>query len=47
VLLQYIYLVVFFLMLSEGIEIAWNMLYVFTSSSRIKWLLPLAWCKYK
>ena len=46
VLLQYIYLVVFFLMLAEGIEIAVMVVYVFTTKSRIKWLIPLAWCKY-
>ena len=42
-LLQYIYLVVFFLMLAEGIEIAVTVLYVFSTKSRIKWLLPAAW----
>lgn len=43
VLLQYIYLVVFFLMLAEGIEIAVTVLYVFSTQSRLKWLLPSAW----
>ncbi|XP_053392668.1 sushi, von Willebrand factor type A, EGF and pentraxin domain-containing protein 1-like isoform X2 [Mercenaria mercenaria] len=43
VLLQYIYLVVFFLMLAEGIEISVTVLYVFTTASRLKWLLPAAW----
>jgi len=46
VLLHYIYLVVFFLMLAEGIEIGWSMLYVFPRTSRRKWLLLMAWCKY-
>ncbi|XP_060567801.1 serine-rich adhesin for platelets-like isoform X2 [Ruditapes philippinarum] len=43
VLLQYIYLVVFFLMLAEAVEIAFVVLYVFTTESRLKWILPLAW----
>ncbi|XP_053393402.1 adhesion G protein-coupled receptor L2-like [Mercenaria mercenaria] len=43
VLLQYIYLVVFFLMLAEGIEISVVVLYVFTTKSRLKWILPSAW----
>ncbi|XP_052791525.1 adhesion G protein-coupled receptor L3-like [Mya arenaria] len=43
VLLQYIYLVVFFLMLTEGVEIAFMVLYVFSTRSRIRWMLPLAW----
>ncbi|XP_052275320.1 sushi, von Willebrand factor type A, EGF and pentraxin domain-containing protein 1-like [Dreissena polymorpha] len=43
VLLQYIYLVVFFLMLAEGIEIGITVLYVFVTKSRLKWILPAAW----
>ncbi|XP_052279115.1 sushi, von Willebrand factor type A, EGF and pentraxin domain-containing protein 1-like isoform X5 [Dreissena polymorpha] len=42
-LLQYVYLVVFFLMLAEGIEIAVTVLYVFVTKSRLKWMLPCAW----
>ncbi|XP_060579946.1 cadherin EGF LAG seven-pass G-type receptor 1-like isoform X3 [Ruditapes philippinarum] len=42
-LLHYFYLVVFFLMLAYGIEIAISVVYVFVTRSRIKWLLPLAW----
>ncbi|XP_053382040.1 CUB and sushi domain-containing protein 1-like [Mercenaria mercenaria] len=42
-ILQYIYLVVFFLMLAEGIEISVKFLYVFTTESRLKWMLPCAW----
>lgn len=30
-------------MLAEGIEIAVTVLYVFSTKSRIKWLLPAAW----
>jgi hypothetical protein len=44
VLLQYMCLVVFFLMLAEAVEIAFVVLYVFTTESRLKWILPLAWC---
>ncbi|XP_060567799.1 adhesion G protein-coupled receptor L4-like [Ruditapes philippinarum] len=43
VLLHYIYLVVFFLMLAEAVEISFVVLYVFTTESRLKWILPLAW----
>ncbi|XP_052275197.1 adhesion G-protein coupled receptor D1-like [Dreissena polymorpha] len=43
VLLQYIYLVVFFLMLAEGIEIGITVPYVFVTKSRLKWILPAAW----
>ncbi|XP_060583875.1 uncharacterized protein LOC132740036 [Ruditapes philippinarum] len=43
VLLQYIYLVVFSLMLAEAVEISFVILYVFTTESRLKWILPLAW----
>ncbi|XP_060583876.1 LOW QUALITY PROTEIN: serine-rich adhesin for platelets-like [Ruditapes philippinarum] len=43
VLLQYMYLVVFFLMLVEAVEISFVVLYVFTTESRLKWILPLAW----
>ncbi|XP_060080231.1 adhesion G-protein coupled receptor D1-like [Ylistrum balloti] len=41
--LHYIFLVVFFLMLAEGIEVAFTVLYVFSTRSRIRWLLPLSW----
>ena len=30
-------------MLAEGIEIAVTVLYVFSTKSRIKWILPCAW----
>ena len=43
VALHYIYLVVFFLMLAESIEIGVTVLYVFPGQSRLKWELPLAW----
>ncbi|KAL3877079.1 hypothetical protein ACJMK2_034834 [Sinanodonta woodiana] len=42
-LLHYFYLSVFFLMLAFGIEIAVSVIYVFVTSSRIRWLLPIAW----
>ncbi|KAL3877058.1 hypothetical protein ACJMK2_034813, partial [Sinanodonta woodiana] len=42
-LLHYFYLSVFFLMLAFGIEIAVSVIYVFVTSSRIRWLLPFAW----
>ncbi|KAL4232620.1 hypothetical protein ACF0H5_007310 [Mactra antiquata] len=42
-MLHYFYLVVFFLMLAYGIEIAVCVVYVFVTRSRIRWLLPLAW----
>ncbi|KAL5009618.1 hypothetical protein ScPMuIL_011923 [Solemya velum] len=42
-LLHYIYLVVFFLMLAEGIEVAVTVLYVFSTKSRVRWMLPLSW----
>ncbi|XP_053398236.1 adhesion G protein-coupled receptor L3-like [Mercenaria mercenaria] len=41
--IQYIYLVVFCIMLVEGIEIAVTVLYVFKTKSRIKIMLVLAW----
>ncbi|XP_069141358.1 uncharacterized protein [Argopecten irradians] len=41
--LHYIFLVVFFLMLAEGVEVAFTVLYVFSTRSRIRWLLPLSW----
>ena len=47
VLLQYIYLVVFFLMLAEGIEIGITVLYVFVTKSRLKWILPAAWGEHR
>lgn len=44
--LHYIYLVVFCIMLAEGIEMAVTVLYVFkTKVSRVRWLLILAWGK--
>ncbi|XP_060606062.1 adhesion G protein-coupled receptor E5-like [Ruditapes philippinarum] len=43
VLLQYIYLVVFFLMFAEGIEISFAVLYVFSTKPSIKWILSAAW----
>lgn len=43
ILLQFIYLVLFCLMLAEGLEIVMTVLYVFASKTRIKWTLPLAW----
>ncbi|KAL4233754.1 G-protein coupled receptor 2 [Mactra antiquata] len=42
-LLQYLYLVVFCIMLVEGIEIAVTVLYVFKTKSRIKIMLIAAW----
>ncbi|KAK3584429.1 hypothetical protein CHS0354_017709 [Potamilus streckersoni] len=42
-LLHYFYLVVFFLMLAFGIEIAVSVIYVFATRSRVQWLLPVAW----
>ncbi|XP_053398283.1 neurogenic locus Notch protein-like [Mercenaria mercenaria] len=41
--IQYIYLVVFCIMLVEGIELAVTVLYVFKTKSRIKIMLVLAW----
>ncbi|XP_053382317.1 adhesion G protein-coupled receptor B3-like isoform X2 [Mercenaria mercenaria] len=42
--LHYIYLVVFSIMLAEGIEMAITVLYVFkTKTSRIRWLLLMSW----
>ncbi|KAH3730495.1 hypothetical protein DPMN_056485, partial [Dreissena polymorpha] len=42
-LLQYIYLVVFCLMLAEGIELAVTVLYVFPTRSRLRVLVVSAW----
>ncbi|KAH3726549.1 hypothetical protein DPMN_052416 [Dreissena polymorpha] len=42
-LLQYIYLVVFCLMLAEGIELAVTVLYVFATRSRLRVLVVSAW----
>ena len=47
VLLHFAFLVVFFLMLAEGIDIAVSIMYVFATKSRILWLIPLSWCMYK
>ncbi|KAH3690821.1 hypothetical protein DPMN_191677 [Dreissena polymorpha] len=42
-LLHYIYLVVFSLMLVEGIDIAVSILIVFKTKSKLKWMLTAAW----
>ncbi|XP_052810253.1 uncharacterized protein LOC128238399 isoform X3 [Mya arenaria] len=42
-LLHYFYLVVFFMMLAYGVEIAISIIYVFAVGSRLKWLIPAAW----
>lgn len=46
VLLQYFFLVSFFLMLAEGITIAVSVILVFWTNSKVKVLLPLAWGEY-
>ncbi|CAG2255062.1 unnamed protein product [Mytilus edulis] len=43
VLLHYIFLVDFLLMLAEGIEVAFCVLYVFSTRSRVHWLIPVCW----
>lgn len=43
ILLQYFFLVSFFLMLAEGITIAVSVILVFWTNSKVKVLLPLAW----
>ncbi|XP_052215789.1 adhesion G protein-coupled receptor L3-like isoform X2 [Dreissena polymorpha] len=42
-LLHYIYLVVFSLMLVEGIDVAVSILIVFQTRSKLKWMLSAAW----
>ncbi|XP_052286124.1 adhesion G protein-coupled receptor L2-like isoform X3 [Dreissena polymorpha] len=42
-LLHYIYLVVFSLMLVEGIDVAVSILIVFQTQSKLKWMLSAAW----
>ncbi|XP_052282056.1 adhesion G protein-coupled receptor L1-like [Dreissena polymorpha] len=42
-LLHYIYLVVFSLMLVEGIDVAVSILIVFKTQSKLKWMLTAAW----
>ncbi|KAL5012481.1 hypothetical protein ScPMuIL_011032 [Solemya velum] len=42
-LLHYTYLVVFFMMLAEGIEMAIIVLYVLPTRSRVKWMILLCW----
>ncbi|XP_052239707.1 adhesion G protein-coupled receptor L3-like isoform X4 [Dreissena polymorpha] len=42
-LLHYIYLVVFSLMLVEGIDIAVSILIVFKTKSKLKWMLTASW----
>ncbi|XP_041351593.1 uncharacterized protein LOC121370438 [Gigantopelta aegis] len=43
VLLHYFYLVVFFLMLAEGIELFVCVIYVFNMRSRLHWLMLMSW----
>ncbi|KAK3098231.1 hypothetical protein FSP39_017431 [Pinctada imbricata] len=43
VFLHYILLVVFFIMLGEGVEMAVSILYVLPTRSRKHWLIPLCW----
>ncbi|OWF53624.1 Brain-specific angiogenesis inhibitor 1 [Mizuhopecten yessoensis] len=43
VALHYIFLAVFFLMLTEGIAVAMSVLFVFSSSSKLRYLLPIGW----
>ncbi|XP_063405019.1 uncharacterized protein LOC134688338 isoform X2 [Mytilus trossulus] len=43
ILLHYIFLVDFFMMLAEGVEMAFCVLYVFATRSRARWLIPTAW----
>ncbi|CAC5386745.1 unnamed protein product [Mytilus coruscus] len=43
ILLHYIFLVDFFMMLAEGVEMAFCVLYVFATRSRARWLIPAAW----
>ncbi|KAJ8315270.1 hypothetical protein KUTeg_007420 [Tegillarca granosa] len=42
-LLHYLFLVAFTMMLAEGIEIAVSVLYVFSTRSRIHWMMPCCW----
>ncbi|XP_052808093.1 adhesion G protein-coupled receptor L3-like [Mya arenaria] len=42
-LLQYFYLVVFCLMLAEGVEIAYTVLFVFATRSRVRYFVVTAW----
>lgn len=42
-LLHYTLLVVFCLMLAEGVEITISVKYVFLTKSRLRWMLPLSW----
>ncbi|XP_041363782.1 adhesion G-protein coupled receptor D1-like isoform X2 [Gigantopelta aegis] len=43
VMLHYFFLVVFFLMLSEAVSLLISIVYVFATSSKLKYLLPLGW----
>ncbi|XP_067675273.1 uncharacterized protein [Haliotis asinina] len=42
-LLHFFFLVVFFLMLAEGVEVLVSVIYVFNAKSRLRWLLLLSW----
>ncbi|XP_071115253.1 uncharacterized protein [Haliotis cracherodii] len=42
-LLHFFFLVVFFLMLAEGVEVLVSVIYVFNTKSRLRWLLLLSW----
>ncbi|XP_052793458.1 putative adhesion G protein-coupled receptor E4P [Mya arenaria] len=42
-LLHYIYLVVFCLMLAEGVDIFMSVRFVFTTKSKFKWIILVAW----
>ena len=44
--LHYLFLVVFVLMLTQGIEILICVVHVFTTKFRLKLLLPVAWRKF-
>ena len=45
-LLHYIFLVVFMLMLAEGIQVAYTVIVVFNTHSKTRILLTLAWSMY-
>ncbi|XP_055954631.1 uncharacterized protein LOC126812386 [Patella vulgata] len=42
-LLHFFYLVVFFLMLAEGVEVFISVVYVFATKSRLKWIMLGSW----